>query len=293
MKLYNHRILRFYITCIFLCVQFSISAQKHDSLLLAQAQQEFDNKNWQTSDILCEKVFFITEDPSISNSARFLKAMTLFNQNKINKANIEIQKINYNIISSDSIKYLYRVNAALVSYLNNNFQEVNGIFNELKNEFPDSNGVFVDSFIEVLALNMQLKFIEADTILQQYLRKYNDTYVADSLCIIASNLYKNTPKFKKIKTARLLAIVPGLGHSYCGYYSEGLVSFGLNLSALALTGSCVYYKMYITGFVVGGNLLSQTTFGSFARVEKLVTKRNGFRLNSFNQTITHFLLNNN
>ncbi len=268
------------------------NGQRHDSLLLAQAQLEFNNKNWQACDITCEKIFFVTEDAQMTNSALFLKAMVLLNQNEFEQANEEIVKINYSIISVDSLKYIYKLNTALIAYLNNNYPEVNNAFNELKSEFPDSNGVFKDSFLDVFALNMQWRFTEADSLLHQYFTKYNNPQKADSLCLISQNMYKKSPKQKKIKTAKILALVPGLGHAYCGYYSEGLVSFGLNLAALTFTGGCVYYGMYLTSFFVGGSLLAQFTFGSFARAEKLVIKRNQFRVNSFNQTVTHFVMDN-
>ena len=93
-----------------------------------------------------------------------------------------------------------------------------------------------------------------------------------------------------MKKARILAVIPGLGHAYSGYYTEGLVSFGLNLSALVFTGGCIYSGLYVTSFFIGGSLLSQFTFGSFGRAEKLVLKRNNVRVNKFNQIVTNFVL---
>ncbi len=267
-------------------------SQKQDSLILIQAQQEFDNKDWLACNISCEKIFFVTEDAQMTNSALFLKAMVLLNQNDYQRANEEIVKINFSVIDKDSLKYIYRINTALISYLNNNYPDVNSTFSELKSEFPDSNGLFRDSFLDVLALNMQWKFAESDTLLQQYITKYNESKTADSLCLVSKKIYQKSPKQKSVKIAKILALVPGLGHAYCGYYSEGLVSFGLNLSALVFTGGCIYYGMYLTSFFVGGSLLAQFTFGSFARAEKLVVKQNQFRVNKFNQTVTHFIMEN-
>lgn len=269
---------------------FLSSAQKYDSLLFVQASQEFEQKNWRACDLTCEKIFFFSEDPQLVNNTMFLKSLISLNQEDYQTAYEEIMKINYSMIQSDSLRYVYRVNTALVAYLNDNYPEVNSAFNELKSDFPDSNGVFIDSFLDVFAFNMQWRFAEADTLLQQYFDKYNSQSTADILKIEAKNIYHHVPKKKSVKKARILAVISGLGHAYCGYYTEGLVSFGLNLSALAFTGGCIYSGLYVTSFFIGGSLLSQFTFGSFARAEKLVLKRNNFRVNKFNQIVTNFVL---
>ncbi|MCR5423866.1 MAG: hypothetical protein K6E93_03775 [Bacteroidales bacterium] len=113
---------------------------------------------------------------------------------------------------------------------------------------------------------------------------------AEAAARLVDSLYAKSPKMKSVKTAQILAFLPGLGHLYAGYPLEACTAFALNALPLAFGVWQVYEGCYVTAYIGGAGLLSFTFFGQHGSSADYVERRNAKKANAFNGAVREKLL---
>ncbi len=192
-----------------------------------------------------------------SNGDLLLKNQLLFNKYvnyKSQKNFVDAYKTLYRmdeLSMSDSLKFAYLYEFALINYLNNNFAESDLALQKLFSFFKDDkrlNGVLQ---LAVLVNNENGHWMQAKEFFKQFSTTRKLNYNVDSLYEIVLKY-----KAKNVKTAmRLSTFAPGSGQFYAGERLHGILNASLILTGLSWGTYNLFNGYYATalfsGFFVG------------------------------------------
>ncbi|MDP4186786.1 MAG: hypothetical protein Q8905_01960 [Bacteroidota bacterium] len=283
---------KYFLTCKFLCALFLINLQAQD--VFKKADSLFSAEKYHDSALEYERIIYLTDNIQISNLAHIKKSYCYKLSLNFNQAYQEMLKINYSEVK-DSNLFNFRYETALCAYLSSNFTEAENQFLQMQNLLTDSSQIKKFLLLRTLNYNELQQWDMAYTNAQKLFDFYlSDKTQKDSLKSSLASYFSegHVPKLRKENLASILSRVPGLGQIYAGYWGEGLIAFGINLSCLSF-GVCQFCNhYYITGYMVGAGLLSKFYFGNLSRTSYLVKKRNYLKTRAFNDSIKSFIFKN-
>lgn len=193
---------------------------------------------------------FSNADVALKNQLLFSKYINYKSQNNLAEAYKTLNRMD-EVSLSDSLKFAYLYEFALISYLNNNFAESDLALQKLFSFFKDDqrlNGVLQ---LAVLVNNENGNWMQAKEYFKQFLSTKKLYYNVDSLYEIVGKY-----KAKSIKTtSNLSTFAPGSGQFYAGERLHGIVNASLILSGLSWGTYNLFNGYYATalfsGFFVG------------------------------------------
>jgi tetratricopeptide (TPR) repeat protein len=193
---------------------------------------------------------FSNGDVALKNQFLFSKYVNYKSQNNFADALKTLYRMD-EVSMSDSLKFAYLYEYALITYLNNNFAESDLALQKLFSFFKDDQRLKSVLQLAVLVNNENGNWIQAKEYFKQFLSSKNLNYNVDSL-------YEIVGKFraKSIKTAsNLSTFAPGSGQFYAGERIHGVLNASLILTGLSwgtynlLNG--YYATALFSGFFVG------------------------------------------
>jgi len=274
---------KFFLTCIFLCVTFSIKAQQKIDPQWGKADSLLQAHQYMASLVEYERIVFQSNDAGIKKQAIFKKAMVYKAMRSYEKTEEELNRIGIRN-PNDTLFPLKAYEMAFAQYMTGNYQaalstiETYGVM--ISGEHQVMPGLLT---LKILCYNQLFKFDRAESTIRQLagLSNTHDSLNYTSLL----TYYEKAPHYKNPETAKHLSILPGLGQVYCGKVFEGGLSFLLNASALSFGAWEVYSGYYFTGYVVGVTLLQKFHTGGQHRAELLARQVNEKHILKFNQLI--------
>lgn len=190
---------------------------------------------------------------------------------------------------NDSLLHQLLGQAALCSYLSNDFKKAESYLIMLEYNLSNKASLSDKSLLYSLILNEQQRWDEAKLKVVDYINyTVTDSVLKTAFFRQTDSLYSknNYPKLKKPERAQLLShVFPGLGQIYAGFPAEGLSSFALIVSSLALTGTAIYSHYYVSGIIAGDFLFGKLYIGGGKRADFLARKKNYQRVNKYNASI--------
>lgn len=105
-----------------------------------------------------------------------------------------------------------------------------------------------------------------------------------------SDYYASAPRLRNPQTAYWLSLLPGVGQIYAGRVWSGVVALAVNGALGAFAVGEVVAAHYLSAWVVGGGLLSQTYFVNMERAYQLSGRRNARLLADHSRRLKDILL---
>lgn len=226
-----------------------------------------------------ERIIFLSNDIKEKNTFLIKKAIALKEINEYERAAKTLERVQEFALNKEEKKEYY-YQKILSYYLSENIENAVSTIENMYFSL-DSIDVSQTLLLQVLVYNESRDYNKAREKSIQYLRFSNQM---EKIPIIDS-LYNNKPRLKNEKLAQVLSFIPGLGHCYAGYWTEGIVSFLLNGSVLAFGTHEFITKNYITAYLGAGGIFSGLYFGSYERALFLTKKRNYINTKAFNISI--------
>ena len=286
-------IIKYCLTCIFLCGQFLINAQNNSNNLFHTADSLFELGQFKNAYIEYERISYQSNDNVLKAFTHLRQANSLKQINEFQKAQRNLERVSFHGLN-DSLHYAIRCETALCAYLASNFKDAESQFIQIKYYLKNTDYANKTTLLEVLTYNELQKWDTARFIAQNYIKSLNySSSSVDSLSDIISNLYgkKEIPKIKSVDKARLMStFLPGLGQMYAGYPLEAAFNLGLHLASLSVGVAAIYYKYYLTGYFCGFALLQKFYFGGTTRTAYLVEKKNFQKTRKFNDNVKQNLM---
>ncbi len=258
------------------------------SKLFAQSNDANFNKKHHADSLFKQAKFYnaalIYEELSLTAISSIDKTSFIFlsaeSYKQVGRYETAIQLLNESSIdlSDDSIIYHINYQSALNYYLNNNFESAQYHLDKIAYLVTDTSLIKKSFLLNVFLLNEQYKWAQAKDKLMQYANTCFTNEIDKKLVLNQLNLLYQANKFPKIKNVNKAVtystFFPGLGQAYTKNYAEGLASFSMVASTLALIGVGVYFQYYFTSALVGSIVLSKFHVGGVKRTEFLANKYN-------------------
>lgn len=251
------------------------------------ADSLFRAGNYEMAIVEYERIVFRNISFAETNYALMQKASCFKEMQMYGEALKNLERVRLFLLDQDESE-IYLYNVVLFSYLSDSYEKA---YNALKTyPFCAKESVRDEKMylLKILVCNEMRKWDEADFTASEWAK----IYASDSVKYAENGWFSDIPHLKKIKTAKILAIVPGLGHLYAGYPWEALAGLSLNVGALAFGVYETIAKCYLTAYLGGAGMLSSTYFGTVRRAEYLVEKKNYERSRDFNDRLKVEVLNN-
>lgn len=274
--------IKFYSTCIFLCVIYLTNAQSQKNYLDSAKKYE-DAKQFTTASIFYERLIFEPEnqeeyEKAVIGKIECLKSQFLY-LNTIN-----FIKFHINQIINNDIKYKLYEQWILLCYLTNQYEEGLSLIETTKLNFPELENKKWLCFLKIISLNEQNNWHNAKNVLRNWLINNKE----DTLLL---NVYNNIPKLKNENKASWLAtLIPGAGLVYVNNYQEALASILLQATGLFYGFVSFQSKYYLSSWLVGLGTFGSFHFGGVRRTEILVRDYNLKKTIDFNKKIKNELI---
>ncbi|MBK8875323.1 MAG: tetratricopeptide repeat protein [Bacteroidetes bacterium] len=274
--------------CIFLCAGFFVNPDQTSAQFSRNADSLFAKGEWQDAALEYERRIYSGGDAVERTHALLGKAECLKQTGDYVGAFKTIARVPYSEIS-DSLMVVSRFQAALVSYLDRDFNQAHSELLQMSFFAKDSMLYRETLFLHVLVLNEQRKWNEAKLMAQKMVL-WSDAPAAikDSLLQIVNTTYNelNYPKLKdKDKAIKWATFLPGSGHIYAGYTGEGIMNLTLQVASLGFIGYHIYISHFVSAFTIGSGMFQHFYFGGINRVQFLVDKRNYINNRKFNDPV--------
>ncbi len=250
------------------------------------ADEYFLKKDYANAVLEYERVFFNNYDTEIQKQALKKKALCYKLDKKYTSSAKTLQRIplyNLNLKEKDSIYY----EMLLCSYLGDDFSFANEIVVNINLEVKENPSKELLLML-ILIYNELNDYSAAHNCFLQYFQKINELDKEKKNTL--DSLYNHIPKNKSTRKAKHLAFLPGLGHIYAGFWTEGICAFVVNAGVLGFGIYEFLLKDYITSWIGGAGLLSATYLGQQKRAIYLTEKHNYIKHKEFNKQIKQILL---
>jgi hypothetical protein len=280
---------RYYLTFIFLCVQFLTKAQGETVL----PDSLFDQGNYERAALEYERLVSVHTESEKVNDWRYNRARCFKMLGIYTRAQVELSKISYWNLP-DSLVLKYRYETALCDYLAGSFTDALFQTEQINPAIVmKTSDKAMLALIEALSHNELMDWDKAYNESMAYAQLTYNNVLSDSICKLLAKCYqtKNLPRIKSEKKANVLRMLPGLGQAYAGSPIEGLFNFTLNLGFLSFGAFEIFEGYYLTGYFVGAIGLNKVYFGGHARTGYLLEKHNYEQRKKFCEKIKSIIIN--
>lgn len=236
----------------------------------------------------CERVIFLSQSQAERVDALLLKTNILKLGNDFERAYSTVARIPMFGLT-DSVRFEVLYQRMLCSYLTERFAEADAYATQIAQNplyLVEGNHERVILF-RVLILNEMQKWDEAAQLLYGLAESvpHNDTMREEYNDLLKHYAKGQVPRLRSEKTLFWVSLFPGAGIVYAGKPLEGVLSFLINSTILALGVHQFYHGYYITGYIGGATLLEKFYTGGRKRSEYLLRKRNFALTNEFNSRV--------
>ncbi len=290
MKLTN----AFFLICIFLCVSFTLKGKEYESEQdFTRADSLYQAGNFFLSAIEYERVFYFSNDIETRMQANLKRAEALKQQNEFARARNDLQRsahlAGFPVLHA---QVLYQM--AFCDYMTGNYGQSISTLQQLTRFYHEKAKEEEVLLLFALAsiMNEQWQLAEEKTH-QLILLKNSELSEMDSLTLVVEQFYAedNIPELKSQKRASLLAaVIPGSGHWYAGYPGKGAVNLTSQLLSLGIAGVLVYFRLYVSGFVVGLGSFQSFYFGGIKQATFLTHQRNLILMGDYKELLSKFVM---
>ena len=261
--------------------------------LFASAEEAFRKGDYYGASIAYERAGYYAASNADKTASLLGKAECLKMLQRFDEAEQVLNRVNYEGMD-DTLSYQSRYQTAFCAYLAGHFTNAESQLQQLYYYNRDSSITRAALPLYALILNEERRWTDAHQKLRVAIEGASlNASEKDSLFHLVDDLYQpeQFPVLKSVNKAQVLdAIIPGLGHTYAGYFWEGTASFGLNLAALAFLGYNIYTRYYISSFTVGTTIMQMFYVGGMNRAEILVNKHNYESKTRYNERIKNDVL---
>ncbi len=267
-------------TCIFLCVQFSIKAQATNvGQQLIDAEQLVKNGNNETAILLLEKVLYNAPPDGL----RYRVAVQLSKYYCIEKQYaFAIKTITDNITlqKDTAAQYNLYLQQCVVSLLSQDYEECLLNINKLQVIYPDSAHNADIMALNILALNGKTDWQAAKKSFGEFVAMYAPTEEQGKY----ENTYQAMPQLKSGKKAEGLSVVPiiAAGLWYAGKPQEAILNTLLQAGFVWFGIHQFIAKEYISAVLIGGGMYTSFYNGGTKRAINLIKKSNEKKIAEFN-----------
>ncbi len=253
--------------------------------LFTTADSLLENGQYREASLAYERVFFEHGNALIQAEANLGRAKSLRSLREYETAMRVLNRTRYNAIS-DNLHFKIRAERVLVRYLSRDWRQVINELNQITFFLPEMSEQKEElAYIRILALNELQNWDDAFELAVQ---RYGVLENFDEL----STQYQNQPSLKSPERAGWIAtFVPGGGQMYAGEWREGLVSAGLQFSALGWMGYNLWTGYYATAILTGGGVFQAVYFGGTDRAQILTERNNNNTTIRYNETLRNLILN--
>ena len=234
----------FFTISIFLCALYSSSAQDLETLAVGY-----------------ERVIFDGADLVSTNEALIAKAGCYRQLGRYAEASETLARVRlFALAPEERTAVLYQ--QELCHFLGGDFTQAASLVEEVGDGSPDA------LLLHALVLAYDGQYDKSELYAARYISYDGPSPRLQALL----DLYAARPVKRNAAASTVLSFLPPLGHFYNGEVSEGLLSGGLNLAALAFTIANCIGGYWVTGLLGGGIALNYTVMGNHERTSALFEK---------------------
>ncbi len=252
----------FFTISIFLCALYSSSAQDLETLAVAY-----------------ERIIYDGADLVSTNEALLAKADCYRRLGRYGEASGALARVRlFALTPEERTSVLYQ--QELCYFLDGDFIQAAALVDEVGDGSADA------LLLHALVLAYGGEYDKSELFAARYISYDGPSPRLQALL----DLYATHPRKRDAASSMVLSFFPPLGHFYNGEVSEGLLSGGLNLAALAFTVANCVGGYWVTGLLGGGIALNYTLMGNHERTAALVEKHNNNDPILFGDRVRAFLL---
>ncbi|MCX7987144.1 MAG: hypothetical protein N2662_09420 [Bacteroidales bacterium] len=268
-----------------MCIITSKANTDDYSWLLEEAKNLYNEGLFDEAIINCERYLYFSQDKELKNTALFIEAKAF--QQKANYKNSSTILLSISPFQLDpKMKALIDLNLALNGYLQGNYDEAEVYTESCDTSVLDVKDKINFELLRLITLCEREKWKEAIFLAQ------NSKFISDSIKSELLKLLNNPPKFlNKKKLEWFSRFVPGSGQIIAGHVTEGIFSFALCGSAIALGTFLVLNSYYFSGYFIGAGTLYAFYYGGIRRLDEIVEFENQRKKNSYIQNLKSKLKN--
>lgn len=271
-------IIRFWLTCIFLCVVFITNAQ------FDKANQLKTDGYYELAALEYERVVFKNNDPDTRNKALLQKSLCYKSLGNHSLALKTLERANL-FIKQDSINFSIRYEWVLNAYLSDNYPSA--LSQLVQIEYFFKNNLYDKVlYLHILTLNELRRWEEAK-------EKYIEYENLNDIGLSADEAYSFLKKTKiknPVKAENISYFLPGVGQMYAGYFGKGLVSSLIQASLITFGAYSLYEGYFFTGALTGVGLFWAFYSGGTRHAKYLAEKKNEELTQKYNEPIRKALL---
>ena len=230
-----------------------------------------------------ERQIYTAVSPSDHNHSVLAKCEIRKQQGLYNEALAELSRV-YAYALSEEQTAEYYTQRALCSYLAEEFDSALTTIEEAAFYVPRSELLIL---VEALAAGEKGDWVRSRKAAEEYLALYPEE---SARAAAIEELYRHTPSLRNPMTAYWLSLVPGVGQLYAGEVWSGVVSLVANGLLGGFAVSEMMVGQWLSGWVVGCGLLSNTYFVGQERARILTERRNQRLLREYNDQLRETLL---
>lgn len=287
-------IIRYFLTCTFLCATFLIEAQTGSnqqqsgkghvsSGIEQQADQLYRQGLYTEASIAYERILFDNGDTVSQFHAVIGKTQCLKKQQLFNQAVAFLQAY---LVYPFPDTALARIHSQLIlcTYLAGHFENTISLADRWSYTHAGSPPPSELTLLKILSLNELQHWTAAGEAYR--------AFIADKqLAIPVPDLYNELPRLKSVTKAQWLAtFIPGGGQFYAGKPAEAMASILIQAAGIYFGVLSWEQHYYISAWLVGAALFGSFHMGGVRRSEILVERYNRKRIDQFNEKVKAQLL---
>ena len=262
---------------IFLCAPFSSRAQQG-----AADSYAAEALRW-------EREIFLSSTPSEFNRALMQKVEVRKQQGLWSDAVAELGRVRTFALTDEELAdYYYQ--RALCGYLAAEFEGSLAAIDEARLGLYDTTALARLDLIEALAAGEVGLWSRSEEAARRVVARIENQADREVAAERLAEIYDGAPKLRSLQLAWWLSLVPGVGQIYAGEVWSGVVSLAVNGGLVAFGVGEIVARHWLSAWLVGGGLLSNTYFVGQERARILTERRNTRVLRKHNDLLRAELL---
>ncbi len=236
-----------------------------------------------------ERAVYGSSTPAEYNRALLAKVEVRKRQGLWAEAVAELGRVRTFALAADQLGDYYW-QRALCGYLAADFEGALAAVDEARFAIVDSAALEQFYLIEALAAGEVGNWTRSNEAAQRIVAQIDNPAEREAVSERLAEIYNDAPRLRSPQVAWWLSLVPGLGQMYAGELWSGVVSLAVNGGLAAFGVSEFMAGQWLSGWLVGGGLLSNTYFVGQERAKILTTRRNQRVLREHNDLLRSELL---
>lgn len=236
-----------------------------------------------------ERAVYGSSTPAEYNRALLAKVEVRKQQGLWAEAVAELGRVRTFALAADQLADYYW-QRALCGYLAADFEGALAAVDEARFAVTDCAALEQFYLIEALAAGEVGDWVRSNGAAQKVVAQIDNPAEGEAVSKRLVEIYNDAPRLRSPQVAWWLSLVPGLGQMYAGELWSGLVSLAVNGGLAAFGVSEFVAGQWLSGWLVGGGLLSNTYFVGQERAKILTTRRNQRVLREHNDLLRSELL---